>query len=88
MLEGLHDTAIEVIADEPEGDLKLAFPPQPTTINKQTDIPNAMERLRAMFPLNARPHQGIATGYLAANDVNPKSAGSCIVALLELYPAK
>lgn len=50
MLEGLHDTAIEVIVDDSKLDLKLALPPQPERM-RDIKMPSAIESLRAIFPL-------------------------------------
>lgn len=52
MLEGLQDTAIEVIVGNATVDLKipLPLPPQPEKV-RATNMPSAIASLRAMFPL-------------------------------------
>lgn len=50
MLDGLQETATEVIVDAPKVDLKLALPPQPATV-REMNMPNVIEKLRAMFLL-------------------------------------
>ena len=83
MLEGLQDTAIEVIVGNATVDLKipLPLPPQPEKV-RATNMPSAIASLRAMFPL---PRSTTPKHFIRLS--GPPRLQFRIVAKPELYPA-
>lgn len=73
MLEGLHDTAIELIAGESGVDFEMALPPQPERMRAMS-MPGTFETLRDIFVFHARRHRGTLIGCLAAGNVSPTSS--------------
>ena len=57
MLEGLHDTAIDVMTGESKVACTEALLPQPAA-KSVSDMAIANEKLRAMLPLDTPSHQG------------------------------